>query len=278
LEETITSGTTGAVIKSSPWIKVAAGGLAGILGLVCCIGIGVVAWNNLKRVPAIYGLDETQIPTTAPAVPSTSQPVSPSPKLPTFTPEPGFLVYAPEGDELILEETFDNNSNLWKSYYPGRVAAVVDGHIRVVSYESRYVNTAVCSGCGDYRDNFYFQADLALNKFKNISYGLVFCTTDNNNYYIFLINHNSFKYSLFKLKDDEWITLIDTTLSDQINGYPHNNTLSVYYEQGYMELFVNGYKVDTYNDPDPLPGGWIGLIVGDAGAELFGDNVFSYVR
>ena len=278
LEKTDIPGTTGPAIKSRRWITIAAGSLAGMLGIVCCIAIGALAWTNLKQVPAIAGLDATQIPSTTPAASSTSKPVTLSTKLPTLTPEPGFLAYAPEGDEVILQESFDNNDNLWKSYYPGKVAAVTEGHIRVVSYETGYVNTAVCSGCGDYVDNFYFQADLALNKFKNISYGLVFCTSENNNYYVYLINHNSFKYSLFKLKDDEWITLIDTTLSDRINGYPHNNTLSVYFEQGYMELFINGFKVDTYNDTESLRGGWIGLIVEDAGAELYGDNVFSYVR
>lgn len=197
---------------------------------------------------------------------------------PSVTQEPDFLVYPPTGTEYAVRETFDDNKNHWKAYYPGRVTSVRDGHIRVVSYEPGYVSVASCDGCGEFWDNFYLQADLALSKFSNVSYGVTFCVSENNNYYVYLVNYNSFKYSLFKLVDDEWNTLIDATYSDQIRAHPNTNTLSVYFDQGYMELFVNGFMVDSYTDPDPFSGGGIGLIVDDAGAELYGDNVFAYQR
>jgi hypothetical protein len=212
----------------------------------------------------------TPPPTASPTITPTAPPSS--------TPEPHILVYAPTGDEVVFQDTFDNNINQWRSYYAGRVASVNDGHLRVVSYERGYVNVGSCDSCGNYSDSFYYQADLVLNKFQPVSYGLAFCINENNNYYVYTINHNSFKYALFKLLDDEWFTLIDETFSEEIKSHPNTNTLSVAFEQGYIELFINGILVDTYKDSEPLMDGEIGFIVDDAGAELFGDNVFAYQR
>ena len=89
---------------------------------------------------------------------------------PTLTPTAHILVYEPADGKAILQESFDNNDNQWRSYYEGRVASVENGHIRVVSYEKGYVNVAMCDGCGDYSDNFYYQADVKLSQFRNLKF------------------------------------------------------------------------------------------------------------
>jgi hypothetical protein len=258
--------------KKSNWKVFGVGCLIVGLTTLFCVSLGVVLWFTGDQIPMLANLFETNTP-----LPTASPTISPTAP-PTSTPEPHILVYPPTGDEEVLKDSFDNNKNQWISYYAGRVASVTDGHLRVVSYERGYVNVATCNGCGNYSDNFYFQADLALNEFTPVSYGLAFCITDNNNYYIFTINHNTFKYALIKLVDDEWITLIEDTISEEINNHPKINTLSVSFEEGYMELFINGVMVDTYKDTKPLKNGEIGFIIDNAGAELFGDNVFAYRR
>ena len=245
--------------------------IVGLLTLFCA-SFGAVLWFTGDQIPVLANIFETKtpLPTASPTITSTAPPTS--------TPEPHILVYPPTGDQEVLQDSFDNNKNQWGSYYSGRVASVADGHLRVVSYERGYVNVATCNGCGNFSDDFYFQADLTLNEFEPVSYGLAFCITENNNYYIYTINHNSFKYALFKLIDDEWFTLIDETFSEEINSHPNTNTLSVSFDQGHIELFINGIMVDTYKDSKFLKNGEIGLIIDDAGAELFGDNVFAYKR
>jgi len=196
----------------------------------------------------------------------------------TSTPESNLMAYTPTGED-VLQDAFDDNKNQWRSYYSGgRVAFVNDGHLRVVSYEKGYVNVGTCNGCGVFSNDFYFEADVVLNQFGRVSYGLAFCITENNNYYIYSINHNNFKYTLIKLIDDKWFTLIDETLSEEIKAHPNSNKLAVSFEEGTINLFINGVMVDTYYDPQPLANGEIGLIIDGAGAELYGDNVFAYER
>lgn len=246
-------------------------GAIGIIALLC-VSLGAVLWLNDNRIPFLANNIETStaLPTATPTIISTVPP--------TPITGPHILVHAPEDDVEVLQDSFGDNSNGWKSYYQGRIASVVDGHIRVVSYDRGYVNVATCSRCGTFVENFYLQGDLVLSEFEPISYGLAFCINENNNYYVYTINHNSFEYALFKLIDDEWFTLIEETFSEEISGHPNTNTLSVYFENGNMELFINGVLVDSYRDPDPLSRGEIGFIVNGAGAELFADNLLAYQR
>ena len=221
----------------------------------------------------------TPLPTPSPTATFTPNPT----ETPTATASPTAVAFpltqilarAPSHGEKVLEEHFDDNQQNWQAYYTNRPMTVKDGLLQMANKEKGYVALAWCMSCGDFKDAYYYQADVKLNEFSNIAYGLAFSIRDNNNYYIFNISNESSTYALFKLVNDEWDTLIDYTSTTEISdSLP--NTLSVYFDHGKIDLFINGALVNSYTDSSPHSGGKIGLIVNDSGVTLYADNVLAY--
>lgn len=235
-----------------------------LLVLFCCIALGITGWVYGDRI--VMQLFPTEVPPTpTPTLPPTSVP----------TPSPHILVHEPPTGTTVLEEYFDANNRQWVSYY-ARPSKVQDGMLKFWSSQPGYVNTVWCKGCGIYAHTYYLQADVKTEDFSLVSYGLAFSINENNNYYIFMINHNKFTYTLIKLVNDEWFTLIEATPYDELQGHPHSNTLSVFFDEGNIELYINGARVSNYIDPDPFLEGRIGMIIDDKGGTMLVDNVFAY--
>ena len=91
--------------------------------------------------------------------------------------------------------------------------------------------------------------------------GIIFRHLDDDNFYIYRISSDGY-YSLTRLVDGEWDSLIDwstTEAIDQTEGAW--NHLELLVESGVINLLVNGERIDTFEDEDSYVGG-IGLIAG----------------
>lgn len=245
-------------------VRIVIGLASALILLLCCAVIVVVAWINRDSLTAQFF--PTEILPTQTLIPTRTA---------TLTPQPHILVHEPPDGAEVLEEYFEANSRQWVSYYY-RPSKVQDGMLKLWSSLPGYVNTVWCKGCDIYTHKYYFQADVKMEKFSRISYGLAFSINDNNNYYIFLINHNNFTYHLIKSVNDEWVVLLDETPYDALRGHPNSNTLSVFFDEGNIQLYINGNMVDGYIDSDPFLSGRLGFIVEDARDAMLVDNVFAY--
>ena len=104
---------------------------------------------------------------------------------------------------------------------------------------------------------------------------LIFRYTDPDNLYSFRISSNG-EYSIMKMIDGEWITLVEWTSSDLIDtDRGAVNRLGVLAEGSAIAAAINGRAVAQIEDSD-LSSGQAALVVGtyeDAGAEASFDNI-----
>ncbi len=220
----------------------------------------------------------TRTPTLTPTFTSTPT-VTFTPTMtftPTVTPTPHVLIVPPEGVNMLVE-TFDSNVHQWDAYYGNNVARVQDGKLFLKSNKQGSIGIAICSDCINYGETFYFQAELLPEKESSIQHGLTFCaSTGEGEFYAFLMNPSTSDYSLYKHKADQWQTLIQNLYTNSIHKYPASNTMSVYFDEGKMDIYINGIHVNSYTDSNPFSCKWAGVIVDDGKLELIVDNVFTY--
>lgn len=203
---------------------------------------------------------------------------TPTPTLaPTITPTPHLLLAAPEG-VTVVEETFDSNTRGWIHYYSSNAMNIDNGELSIRSKEVGYIGVAACMGCvGVAEQTLYLQADLRLAKNSPIDHGLVYCAASkNDSFYAFRINQAFSYYMLSRHYDEDWDTLIAGTRTDVIHKYPASNTLSVYFDQGKMDLYINDQLVDSYVDPEPFACSWLGIIIDNGTLNLMADNLYAY--
>ena len=195
---------------------------------------------------------------------------------PTLTPIPHILVHKPDPKIHVLIDDFTTNKNNWSTRYsPGKVE-IKNGILSGESFNSDVV-IAHCFCETEYEtfaDKYYLQADLSTSRQTSNSYGLVFGLTENGEFYQFTIKSQSKDYFLEQWNGDDWITFT-TGLSDAIRNYPDPNTLSVYFNQGKIELFINGQSIATYQDKKPMKGK-IGFVAYGMNFKLLVDNLFAY--
>jgi hypothetical protein len=82
-------------------------------------------------------------------------------------------------------------------------------------------------------------------------------------------------FSLFKYTQGKWDELVPLSRS-AIKPYPEVNTLSVYFNQGNIDLYINGSSVASYSDKGPFHSTGLGAFANDAGYRLIVDNFFAY--
>ncbi len=273
--------------RSPAWVWVL-GLMAVVVGLFC-LGVGAALWFGRESMPQVAALFASATPTFSVTPTLTSTPTAtPAPTL-TFTPTasltrtatltpppiptatPGLL---PAGTP-IYQQSFDNVSRAWETYYTGTRGWLANGQYHLKGNRPGYVGVAWYTG-QSFEDSYYYQADMVLTEASNIPYGLLFDADHNNNYYIFEIDADGGTYAVFKLVNDEWATLIDWTYSAAIRPHPQWNTLGVYFKKGRMDLYLNADKIDSYSDLTPFNSGRIGILVADAGVELLADNALVY--
>lgn len=232
-----------------------------IVLLICSIGFVIVYRDNIPVVKNYF-------PTIAP-----TQTLTPTP-----IPTPHILAHVPANNLLLFKDDFTTNHNEWSTYYSLEKVEVKTGKLNLESFDSRLgIAHCYCKSPGDqpFADTYYFQADVTTEYLTFNNYGLVFSLAENGDFYEFSINPPKKKYYLQKLVGSNWVDLF-AGASKVINDYPDANTLSVYFDHGTIELFINGEKVTTYVDKKPINKGELGFITDTGDFKLIIDNLFAY--
>ena len=197
---------------------------------------------------------------------------------PRQTPTPHLLIEPASKDTFVLKEDFTTNKNDWSSYYSSQKVEVKDGKLFLESFYAGNTGIAECY-CkaplnNQFADKYYFQVDVSTESATDESYGLIFSLSPEEGFYIFTVTNRQF-YALDKRSVDKWDTLASGT-SRAILPYPVANTLSVYFDNGEMRLYINGQKVISYKDKKPIKKGELGMYVNDGNFKLIADNLFAY--
>ena len=187
---------------------------------------------------------------------------------------PAIIGPQPPAGVTIFHEDFSTNQRSWIPFYNDMDATVSAGVIVVESYNKGYVALAVCD-CETYNGSYYIQADLKLDQSNPVLYGLAFSINDQG-YYIVEMNARNHMYSIYKLVDGAWDTLVENMYAGAIVDYPQTNTLGVYFDRGRIDVYINGGLAGTVTDQNPYIGGGFGLYVDDSTVILTADEVYAY--
>jgi hypothetical protein len=230
-----------------------------ILTILACLSVVTIVYR--EKIPYVQNYFPTQ----------------------TTTP-PHIVIHPPDKDVKITSEDFSNNLNDWSTSYSLSKAEVKDGKLFLESFNNESFAISYCDNCSfvvksnhSLQSPYYLQADFNTDHEANASYGLVFNIKREtpSYYYIFEINPTLKTYSLDKYQNNKWVYLSNGQ-SNLIRSYPETNTLSVDFEAGVINLYINGQAVTSATDKNPTDSGKIGVYVGDTGFKLIVDNLFAY--
>ena len=240
--------------------------------------IGMAIGLHEANDQSIFEFDNVEL--RAPAPPATLTPtITMTPTIthtPTITLTPHALIPAPE-DAKVFNEQFDSNKKNWVSFYGENTTVIKEGKLYLRSDKAGYGALALCYRCSKLDKAFYFQVEVIPAEKTSIQHGIAFCATGpTDEYYVFLIDSVSGTYSLNKRALQGWQTLFTAVYSQSISQYPISNTLAVQFDQGKMNLYINGNLVNTYTDPDPIACSAIGIFIDGALVDVIADNIYSY--
>jgi hypothetical protein len=220
----------------------------------------------------------TGTPTSTPTLTPTRTPrPTPTNTLPPSLTPTAYLLLQPLEGVTVVKDTFESNTLGWSPFFSNTTLRIENGKLLMQSKETGYIGLVTCRDCLDDDQWLYLQAELLPEKDVSTEYGLAFCASQlNSAYYVFFIDANSSSYALYKHKGDNWEPLIINAPSKEIHKFPASNTLAVNFDDGHIDLYINGSHAETYNDADPLVCRWSGVIIGDGKVNLSVDNVYAY--
>jgi hypothetical protein len=197
---------------------------------------------------------------------------------PTVMPMPPMEIMSLAQGSSALDEQFADNTRNWVGVNQTSEVTIQQAQIQLRSAESKQAGVAYCQGeCGPYQDFYYIQSDIVEDRPSTIGLGLVFGMNQAKSaFYSFRIRPASADFSLAKVSNGAWTPLIDWTPSPAIKFYPFVNTVGVSYRDGNIDLYVNGQKLATYTDKQPLKSGRIGFSVDADGVRLLASKVLVY--
>lgn len=279
-EEPLDADTSG---RSLAWL------IVGVAAIGCGLFIAAAWFNFRSDVQSLAGRyfpsqtptstsTRTPTPTGTPTPTNSFTPTATNTRTPTPTATIPYVLVSPPGEELVFEDQFDSTRVNWVPLYGNNTAKVSEGNLIVRSNEDGYVGAAKCSTCPEFKGTYYLQAEFSTATNTYISHGLLFCSssTQVNDYYVFQIDAQNKAYELLIHNKFGWTNLVQYTRSSIINTFPTSNTLGVYYDNGKIDLFINGTFVHTYSPRTPLSCGGVGFIVQGGEYDLLVDNVFAY--
>jgi len=197
---------------------------------------------------------------------------------PTAIPMPPMEIMALVQGSPALDEQFADNSRNWVGVNQTSEVTIQQAQLQLRSSESKQAGVAYCQGdCGPYQDYYYYQSDMVEDRPSTIGLGMVFGMNQAKSaFYSFRIRASSADFSLAKVSNSQWNPLIDWTPSPAIKFYPFVNTVGVSYRDGNIDLYVNGQRLATYTDKQPLKSGRIGFSVDTDGVRLLASKVLVY--
>jgi len=238
--------------------------------ILSACGPGQFLGPTLTPTPTI-----TPMPTDTPTPAATDTPPPTATEKPALPTQPANIA-APVGGTPILIEYFNDNSREWKGLYPSSEVIIQDNRIYLKGTVAEKPAVAYCAGvCGPYQLSYYYQAELIEEQpTANLGIGLVFgLDPEKDTYYAYKIRPSTSEYSLLKLVKGSWTTLITWTAVTNIFSSPQTNIIGVDFQNGTMDLYINGEKIATFIDNDPYNAGRIGFIADKEGVGLIGGNV-----
>ena len=265
--------------------------IAGVVVIFLCLAVLLTLFlARTKLLSVAVGVLASETPTASMTLPPTETPPPPPTETatiettPTDTPAPTAIPMPPQeimslaqGSSALDEQYADNTRN-WVGVNTTSEVTIQQGQLQLRSAESKKAGVAYCQGeCGPYQDYYYFQSDMVEDRPSTIGLGMVFGMNQARSaFYSFRIRPSSADFSLAKVVNGEWNALIDWTPSSAIKFYPFVNTIGVSYRDGNIDLFVNGQKLATYTDKQPLKSGRIGFSVDTDGVRLLASKVLVY--
>jgi hypothetical protein len=200
---------------------------------------------------------------------------APTPTI-TSTPVPHILGHAPPTHSAVIHEDFSSNKNDWGLYFDYGKLEIMNGKLILQSDVPNGIGVGTSKQFSPKGENYYLQADFSTDTNTSSSYGLVFGLNKSlATYYLFEIWPQSASFRLFKYNAGKWAELIPFSHLE-VSPYPHANTLSVYFDKGQIELFINGKSVSKYSDKDFFQSKDVGVFVNNSGYRLIVDDFFVY--
>lgn len=202
---------------------------------------------------------------------------SPAPTTTTI-PTPHILVHQPiDRDKYrVAFQDYSYGFGGWDLYYPDGKVEITNGKLVIQSYTSSHFAMGVNEELMHPSDKYYLQADFMTDANAENSYGLVFgLSRSTSTFYLFQVWPRVKKFALFRYASGKWESLVPYTRGP-IRPYPEPNTLSAYFNNGNLELYINGNLTASYVDKEPFRSNAVGVFVNDAGYRVLVDNFFAY--
>lgn len=205
-----------------------------------------------------------------PQTPTSPAPTTPDPIIAALlapTPTAYIPVGYQPGTHSIFKDDFTDNHNRWYNTVSFIKITVKDGTLSFAS-PRRGSYALVVTGQAQYLDQpSYIQADLSTDSPVDQDFGMIFAD-QSNEFFLFAINTEAKEYSLFRNLGGIWsLRLLGT--SDLIHLSPTANTLGLYVNKGYLELYINHKRVDVFQESSgSFQAGQVGFYVNDSGFQL----------
>lgn len=179
------------------------------------------------------------------------------------------------GENNIFTEEFNNNQNSWRDNQEPYAFEIKDGKLFIESQNPNQYALASCASinCSWLNEAFYLQVELSTQNLYRKTYGVLFkMNYARENFILFAINSDRKEYFLFNHNTNGWSTRL-AGRTDKIQPHPNVNTLGVYVDKTYIELYINGEFVDTYQDTGTsFQSGQFGVFIDNDG-RLIVDNL-----
>jgi len=195
-----------------------------------------------------------------------------------ITATPHILVHQPDSQTIVMYEDFSTDRQEWNLYYPYGKLEVTNG--KLILQPS--IQSGIVIGSSEKffssGDPYYVQASFTTDVDNTPPYGLIFGFDRSlDTYYIFEILPRATEFRLLKNNSGNWHELIPYS-PQPLNPFPATNTLSVYFNEGNIELYINGKSISTYIDTDFFRSAGVGVFASNSGYRLIVDDFFIYAK
>ena len=210
------------------------------------------------------------------SLPIASKPTAtPTPTI-TVLSTPRILVHAPSDASIVRTMDFSKGIDGWQLYYVNGKVENIKGQLVLQSNITNQAAIAMNASFLSPGAHYYVQADFTTDIPTNGGYGLVFGADRKvGTYYLFDLWPRAHVARLQRVTQGSFQQL-GKSAAVHLATSLQSNTLSVYYDRGYIELYLNGTQMLTYTDTEPLHSTGIGAFVSGPGFTVKMDNVFGY--
>lgn len=194
--------------------------------------------------------------------------------IPTSTPH--LLIPTSASGGTVLHEMFKTNDRDWGLFYRhGKIEVINDKLILQSNVKGTYA-IGTSPMVAPESEHYYVQADFSTDMEHTFPYGMIFGLNRSlSTFYMFEISPVTQGFQLLKYNAGGWTSLVPYT-PHELSPYPAATTLGVKFDQGQIELFINGEQVSTHTDSDFFQSKDVGVFVSNVGYRLFVDNFFVY--